>query len=470
MRFQFRAILLVAIILTLTAPHAVLAAGAAKTPNYTEAEKEWLRTAPEIRVTITLGTAPLQFFDEKDKPAGVAVGCLDRISQISGLKFVYNKGGSLKILEKKARSGATDIISCLPEQHAGRFKQYPMSDIFLRSRTVLVVNNDVSAENLTKKRYAAIRDSALPKGVNAEHAIYYPSRLNCIKAVNDGEADYCFSNEFSIAYYTVRKNFKNITTIPLESEPREYRFVYINSGDIFTSVMKKTMAAIPPTEMQSVILESMSKISPEINMTTIFDIYGVEILSTGFVLLLILIVVFGQRLLRRSNHEKEVFEERAKHDSLTGLYNFAACRDLISKRLESVDPESTGAFLMMDIDKFKTINDTMGHYEGDQVLMAMADALTSTFRKSDIKGRLGGDEFCVFMDYVTEEVVENSCERLRSLIFKMAEDRDKPRVTISIGIAMTKKGRTFDELYKISDGALYDVKRSGGDNCGFARQ
>ena len=96
--------------------------------------------------------------------------------------------------------------------------------------------------------------------------------------------------------------------------------------------MNKTMAAIPQTEMQSVIIESMSKISPEVTMATIFDIYGVEIFSMAFGLLLILIALFGRRLLRRSNDEMEVFEERAKLDSLTGLYNFVTCRDNAKKQ------------------------------------------------------------------------------------------------------------------------------------------
>ena len=164
-------------------------------PAYTEAEKEWIRTAPELRVTLAMGVAPLQFFDDDGKPSGVGVGWLERISAISGLKFVYNRGGSIRILKDKARLGETDIICSLPEQHLRQFEQYPVSNVYLRARTALVVNSRVNADDLSERTYAAISDSLLPDGVDPEHAVYYPSRLNCIEAVEDGDADYCYSNE-----------------------------------------------------------------------------------------------------------------------------------------------------------------------------------------------------------------------------------------------------------------------------------
>ena len=266
----------------------------------------------------------------------------------------------------------------------------------------------------------------------------------------------------------MRRNFKNITTIPLQNEPREYRLVFVNSDDVLVGIINKTMAAIPPSAMQSVILESMSRISPEITLSTIFDVYGVEITALFFALVLLVIVAFGRCQLKKTNVEKKVFEERAKRDSLTGLYNFAACRELISSRLEGKAADGMGAFLMMDIDKFKAINDTMGHYEGDQTIIAIAEALKDTFRKSDIKGRLGGDEFCVFMDAGSKDVVMHCCARLRTHIAKAAAERNTPVPTVSIGVAAAAKGLSFDELYKMTDSALYGVKRAGGDGLGFA--
>ena len=149
-------------------------------------------------------------------------------------------------------------------------------------------------------------------------------------------------------------------------------------------------------------------------------------------------------------------------DMLTGVYNKKTTENVISDYLKS-DAGRTGehAFLIVDIDDFKKINDKYGHLHGDRMLREIAEQLKHSFRKKDVVGRIGGDEFVVFMRGIldgraAEESARKVCELFREK-YHGSED-----ISCSIGVAYyPKDGSTYEELYKKSDIALYEAKNSG---------
>ncbi|WP_368220660.1 GGDEF domain-containing protein, partial [Anaerotruncus rubiinfantis] len=115
---------------------------------------------------------------------------------------------------------------------------------------------------------------------------------------------------------------------------------------------------------------------------------------------------------------------------------------------------------------FKEVNDRFGHFAGDQVLMETAAVLRAVFRKEDVIGRLGGDEFLVFMRRTTSrKLVESKCEMLLERIHGIFPGEDGHPVSVSVGVALSNVGQSFDALYKEADGALYAVKKRGRDSC-----
>ena len=159
---------------------------------------------------------------------------------------------------------------------------------------------------------------------------------------------------------------------------------------------------------------------------------------------------------------------RAEHDVLTGIYNRTASAKLISDFLEtSALSNTTHGFFMMDLDRFKRINDTYGHMAGDEILKLVAQKMNVLFRASDIVARLGGDEFIIFLknthseDHVRYKAKElGDC--LRGLKPSCAEEDEG--ISTSIGVAIAPQhGTSFEELYKKADSALYAAKRSGRD-------
>lgn len=160
--------------------------------------------------------------------------------------------------------------------------------------------------------------------------------------------------------------------------------------------------------------------------------------------------------------EKNDLLVKAQNDSLTNIYNGATCKKLINEYLEHSDENTPGALFVMDIDHFKGINDQYGHYTGDKVLISVAEIFCRVFRKDDIIGRLGGDEFLVFMKNVhSRDMIVSKCEALRSEIKKDIVLGQGEVVTLSIGVAFAKKGQDYIELYEKADTALYVVKEHG---------
>ena len=154
--------------------------------------------------------------------------------------------------------------------------------------------------------------------------------------------------------------------------------------------------------------------------------------------------------------------EQMQKDPLTGLYNKVAAQEHVRRLLEH-RPEGTFAFFILDIDHFKAVNDHLGHAAGDAVLAEFARTLREEFRKEDIVGRIGGDEFVAFMPVPNRRLTEERAERLVTALRHMnAEEAGGWKVTASIGVALIQGEKTeFQTMYKRADHALYEAKKRG---------
>ena len=153
-------------------------------------------------------------------------------------------------------------------------------------------------------------------------------------------------------------------------------------------------------------------------------------------------------------------------DTLTGLLNRMATERQINEQLAR-QPE--GTLFMLDVDNFKSINDRLGHAEGDRVLKEVAAALTRTFRSGDLIGRPGGDEFVVFLPGVDDPaVISRIYGDLRAALQTILITEEHP-LTVSMGAAMAPDaGRSFAALFAAADAAMYGAKKNGKDQFSIA--
>jgi len=151
-------------------------------------------------------------------------------------------------------------------------------------------------------------------------------------------------------------------------------------------------------------------------------------------------------------------------DDLTGLYNRRGFADLGEQYLKLARRTARGiTVVFLDLDRFKTINDSLGHHIGDRALIRVADILRATFRRSDIVGRLGGDEFAVLALEASGESAELLVDRLRERIREFNQaSRESYQLSVSIG--MTRHDGDMrvrlEDLLSAADNAMYEEKRS----------
>ena len=167
--------------------------------------------------------------------------------------------------------------------------------------------------------------------------------------------------------------------------------------------------------------------------------------------------------------DRKLFEDelrrQARTDPLTGLLNRTAFSERLAEATRAFDVGARPAGLFVDIDDFKTVNDSLGHAAGDDLLITVASRLTADVRADDVVARLGGDEFAVLLTDADGERLRDVADRLlASLRAPMALAGTTLSVTASIGGALAVPGDTAERLLHGADTAMYSATRSGKDS------
>lgn len=155
--------------------------------------------------------------------------------------------------------------------------------------------------------------------------------------------------------------------------------------------------------------------------------------------------------------------ELASRDPLTGVQNRMALDSSLAREVDLAHRQGLPmSILVIDIDHFKRFNDEFGHAFGDDVLVAVAQSIATTIRRSDLMFRFGGEEFVVLASHTTEEGAKLLAERIRENIAAILTIRGRQtEVTASVGVAQLNDNDTAEGLFERADKALYSAKRNG---------
>lgn len=183
----------------------------------------------------------------------------------------------------------------------------------------------------------------------------------------------------------------------------------------------------------------------------------------------------GLRILRLEQKLLEtqaVLHEQATRDHLTGLWNRRKILERLEKELEG-SADGKVAVILADVDRFKRINDTLGHAVGDTVLRQIARRIGSQLRDVDAVGRYGGEEFLVVVPGAGNRIARRVAERIRGAVSSApvrVEDDGGLEVTLSLGVACSTEGVDLDLLVSAADDALYRAKENGRDRVEVSRR
>lgn len=163
----------------------------------------------------------------------------------------------------------------------------------------------------------------------------------------------------------------------------------------------------------------------------------------------------------------------AATDSLTSLLNRRAFTEMVDgylKRVEDSAVRSRGALLAIDVDHFKQVNDRFGHDSGDAALKLIANTIDACVRETDLVGRMGGEEFCVFIPGHSHEQVSVIAERIRAAVSSapFTPDGRPCQLSVSVGGVVFEEEASFCDLYRSADERLYSAKRNGRNRVELA--
>ena len=244
-------------------------------------------------------------------------------------------------------------------------------------------------------------------------------------------------------------------------------FPYPDTPQIFISLCFMFMPALM-IQRPSVLLFIMGAAETVFiilasNYKTAFSLEN-DIFNTVASLFFSLIIMATANRLRCRNYAARMtLEKLSRTDALTGLLNKIS----FEKRAAAILSESgalyTFALIVLDIDDFKLANDTYGHPYGDRLLNEVGELLLGAFRKTDPVGRIGGDEFAELMcGSVDEALIEKKYEALKKRLDLISIDGIANHATCSVGaVIINQEYATYEELFRIADEALYQVKREG---------
>ncbi len=210
-------------------------------------------------------------------------------------------------------------------------------------------------------------------------------------------------------------------------------------------------------------VESLKEIARLVNMQTLVFVIMI------FTLLLEALLIFKPLVLHVKEYSQQLLNFALK-DGLTDLSNRRAFMQSAEAEISRAKRHNSSlCAVLSDVDKFKLINDTYGHAAGDQILQHLASILRDTFRREDMVGRIGGEEFAFILPETTAEQGAFLMEKLRLKIEQTSciveDDKGHPvevNYTLSFGLAcFINKGENIDDLLKFADGALYEAKEGG---------
>jgi diguanylate cyclase (GGDEF)-like protein len=168
-----------------------------------------------------------------------------------------------------------------------------------------------------------------------------------------------------------------------------------------------------------------------------------------------------------------VVQRQASTDELTSLYNYRFLVDYLDQQIALAERlTSPLAVLMLDLDRFKSLNDSHGHHAGDEALRSFARTLRQSIRRSDLAARYGGEEFVVVMANTNGEDARLVADKIRlavaDMVLRLAPDVEETRITVSIGgVAYPDDTGDARQLLRLADDALYRAKRTGRDRVCF---
>jgi len=467
---------------------AALADPVASAPDtlLTAEERAWVEKHPVLLFAPERDFPPFSFVDSQGQHRGLSADVLDLVQQHTGLKFQAAAASERASNIDRLKRREVDLLTSLrPTPERERFIAFTSAYVSSPA-VVLRRRGDHRPGDLAQmagQRVAVDRDSAAEDFVRGHYPDVVPVEVDAaaqgLRDLATGDVDACTINLATASYVIERDRLGGLRVAGETGYFSTLTLGYRKDWPMLGRVLEKGLAQISEAERAAMIARwiPLSDLAwwqrPEVQR-----VLGAASIATG---LLLGGLLLWNRALRRAVAQrtdalqKELAERQrletrlrtlAEHDPLTGLMNRAALTEALRRSLAlALRQKWSVAVVFIDLDKFKAVNDSMGHAAGDELLCQIASRLQGCLRESDLLGRLGGDEFIVVAEALLD-APRNAVELTDKLLMQMKRPFLVGDQSLDIGFSagisiFPGDGDTPESLIANADAAMYQAKQQG---------
>lgn len=433
-----------------------------KVLSLTSHETQYLDNAPKIRAAILNNKQPLQSYDEKTNTyKGITIDILKKLSENSGLEFELINTDTPEDAAELLAQGQADIIVGIPQHFTSAQKLNVLLTSPIFTSPIVRIGNKTNAS-----KFDDTLVSTSIKMFEGQQNIKYISEISdIIRLIDNGDYATAYTNGYMAQYYTEQHYFPNITITPTPYSNYELCIGVSRGCDLrLISILDQAISTLTQDDITDMVFNN-AVAANQLNILGLIQrnptTFILPIVLISFIIIALLLLLFfkTKRLNKFIIKEKNRYMDISRFDQLTNTYNNETFKQFSRDYLSNLPPKAFGALLICDIDNFKHVNDTYGHLFGDEILSKIGDILKDSFRKEDIVGRIGGDEFAVLMKNIDgKDIVIKRCEQL---LKRCEELTIQCGIGMSIGSVIFREFIPFDELFIKADKSLYDVKHRG---------
>jgi diguanylate cyclase (GGDEF)-like protein len=443
--------------------------------SFTEEEKAYIDYYVSHGVSVPVAMYsdyyPVCFFDEQlNEFQGIAPDLLQQITVLTDIPFTAaNKGGAAppEVL-RQLQSYEVPMISFLLQTDARSplfdWSEYP----YAQSYYALLSKQDyppISFYQIYNSVVGVVRDTAyeyliheLFQDSERLRLVLFDDQDTALEALENGSVDLLMMSEYALlmqTHYREKSGYK--VNYRISGLPHDVFFGFHKGEDVLRRIIDKAMRYV---DTNASVTYWTTRVY---DYSQVIDRQNTQVLALS-VLVLFICLAFVTVLLLDNKRIADSLREQAFTDSLTGIFNRRHFMELAIPQIERTARLKNDSFIfIMDLDHFKTVNDTYGHMAGDKVLQTATMLIKDAVRPYDLFGRYGGEEFILLISDTGKEAAVNLANRLRLLI------ADKPvgygehmiSITASFGVSRVVSTMGFESAIRAADDAVYEAKNTG---------